>query len=181
MATIDTEAIWFRIISVLLIGFFLGLFIANAVYFDRIVREPFSCTVTKTEAQTLFWFNVIWAVIAAILFIWAIVRLFWHESKRTEAKQKVKHYVTTKTAEAKVAAQRTDIGFGRSPQPVMVTRGNGGPVGATFTQRQVPPPPQTAALQRQVFETVASPTTFAPAMKTAAPGIAVIPTTSGAA
>ena len=176
MATIDTEAIWFRIISVLLIGFFLGLFIANAVYFDRIVREPFSCTVTKTEAQTLFWFNVVWAVIAAILFVWAIIRLFWHESKRTEAAQKVKHYVVAKSTAAKEAvatqAVRSDIGFGRPSTQVPVVQGGVQPVSQSFSARQIPPPKQSDALKSAVYEAVASPTRYVPAV---APSVMVVP------
>lgn len=180
MAVIDTEALWFRIISVLVVGFFLGLFIANAVYFDRIVREPFSCTVTKSEAQWLFWLNVIWAVIAAIFFVWAVVRLFWHASARAEAATKVKHYVVTKADEAKaeVASQfkRTDVGFGRtaSGPKVGITRQpvNVGMPGS-FSSRQVTPPKQTEQLRTRVFDVMASPTTFAPAFKSAAPPVTV--------
>lgn len=181
MAVIDTEALWFRIISVLVIGFFLGLFIANAVYFDRIVREPFSCTITKGEAQTLFWFNVIWAVIAAIFFVWAVVRLFWHASAREEAGKNVKHYVVAKTAKAKKIAKKklksTDFGFGRPVVPgVTVTRQSVPvPVTGSFSSRQVTPPIQSAALQHQVFQTVASPTSFAPAIHTVAPGVVINP------
>ncbi len=181
MAVIDTEALWFRIISVLVVGFFLGLFIANAVYFDRIVREPFSCTITRGEAQTLFWFNVIWAVIAAIFFVWAVVRLFWHATARAEAKQKVKHYVVAGAAGAKKAAgaqlERTDIGFGRTAKtgvPVVssVRRSVPVPVTGSLASRQITPPTQTPALQQHIVGTLGSPTAVAPVVRAAAfPGV----------
>jgi hypothetical protein len=174
MAVVDTEALWFRIISVLVVGFFLGLFIANAVYFDRIVREPFSCTVTKSEAQWLFWFNVIWAVIAAIFFVWAVVRLFWHASAREEAASKVKHYVVAKAAKAKAAAgaqfERTDVGFGRTtavPRVVINRQDKYGPRPGSFSAMQVPPPVQTEAIRQQVYDVMSSPRSFAPALQTA--------------
>ena len=168
MATINTEAIWFRIISVIIIGLFLILFIANAVFFDRIRKQPFSCTVTKSEADWMFWLNVIWAIIAAIFFVWAIVRLFWRETARDEAAEKVKQYVTEKTAKAKLAAQRTDVGFGATePQYVPVQYVYSEPMGVSgesFTSRQVPPPQMSKPLKRQIIRTVASPTAFAPAV-----------------
>lgn len=121
---INTESVWFRIISILVVGFFLGLFIANAVYWDRVYTKTCSA-VTKDEAKTLFWFNVIWAVIAAIFFVWAIVRLFFHSTARAETTTKVKRYVVKKGNVAKVAVQqqltRSDIGFGR---PTVVTASN---------------------------------------------------------
>jgi hypothetical protein len=174
MAVVDTEALWFRIISVLVVGFFLGLFIANAVYFDRIVREPFSCTVTKSEAQWLFWFNVIWAVIAAIFFVWAVVRLFWHASAREEAASKVKHYVVAKAAKAKTAAgaqlERTDVGFGRTTTTPRIDIGRRSvdvrPTGS-FSEKQVTPQPASEALTSHMVRTMGSPTTFAPAFQAA--------------
>lgn len=127
---INTEAIWFRIISVLVVGFFLALFIANAIYWDRIVKNTCNA-ITKGEAQTLFWFNVIWAVIASIFFLWAIIRLFFHSSARTEAATKVKHYVVAKSKKAQIAAKtqlaRTDVGIGRSG-PALVTTTTHSPV-----------------------------------------------------
>ena len=180
MATINTEAIWFRIISVILVGLFLALFIANAVFFDRIRNNPFSCTVTKTEADWMFWLNVIWAIIAAIFFVWAIIRLFWRESARDEAVAKAKQYAVTKRDAAARQLQRTDVGFERVPvgasnRQVPVTYVSSGPGSSdygSFTSRQVPPPAMTKNLNRQIVRTVASPSA-GPAVVAAGQGIPV--------
>ena len=133
---INTESIWFRVISLIVVGLFLALFIWNAVYWARVSRlienrvfrtgatlgvvrttTPVEETITEGEVNTLFWLNVIWAIIAAIFFIWALIRLFFHAEARAEATTKVKHYVVAKAGSAKAAATRqvtrTDIGFGR--------------------------------------------------------------------
>src|SRR4030067_2756443 len=167
MATINTEAIWFRIIVVIVVGFFLALFIANAVFFDRIRKQPFSCTVTQSEADGMFWLNVIWAIIAAVFFVWSIVRLFWTEPPGDVAVDRAKRYAARQTAAAKQQLQRTDVGFGPLPQAQYVTQQ---PVQYVSSQpipvrtELVQPPPLSQNLQRRIINTVADPKSLAPAI-----------------
>lgn len=74
MSEESTGSRWFKIIVLVGSGFGTGFFIANAVVFGRIVNK--SCNaVSKNEAQTLMWINIIMAVVFSIIFIWAIVML----------------------------------------------------------------------------------------------------------
>ncbi len=74
MSEESTGSRWFKIIVLVGSGFGTGFFIANAVVFGRIVNK--SCNaVSRNEAQTLMWINIVMAVVFAIIFIWAIVML----------------------------------------------------------------------------------------------------------
>lgn len=85
--TETTESRWFKIVVFLASGFFLGFSIANAVYYDRIRRGASCDAITKGEADTMFWINVILAFIAGIVFLWSIYKLFtkdYRESKKNQ-------------------------------------------------------------------------------------------------
>ncbi len=97
MSEESTGSRWFKIIVLVGSGFGTGFFIANAVVFGRIVNK--SCNaVSKNEAQTLMWINIIMAVVFGIIFIWAIIMLLpifqsgYH--KTVDLYHKHKGYVT---------------------------------------------------------------------------------------
>jgi hypothetical protein len=70
-----TEDLWFRIIIIIALIAFLVLFIANAVYYNKLKNG--NCTaVSNSQANMMFWLNLIWAIIVGIVLIWAIVRIF---------------------------------------------------------------------------------------------------------
>lgn len=109
--TVNTESLGFRIVVVIVTLLFAVLFIVNSVYFDRIYTNP-GKTVTSSQAYTLFWINIVMAVIAVALFLWAVVRLFLSPSTRTQAattiKQKaivVKNVVAQKAGQAHLKAK----------------------------------------------------------------------------
>ena len=77
---INPESLWFRVVTFILTGFFAALFITNAIYFDRIIRGSCS-TVNLTELTTLYWLNVILAIITILLFIWTFFRLTYHSKQ----------------------------------------------------------------------------------------------------
>jgi hypothetical protein len=70
-----TEDLWFRIIIIIALIAFLVLFIANAVYYNKL-RNGNCTAVTNSEANLMFWLNLIWCVVVGIMLIWAIVRIF---------------------------------------------------------------------------------------------------------
>lgn len=79
-----SEDLWFRVASVIATGFFTGLFIANAFYWNKI-RNGSCNAVTSNDATVLFWLNVIFAIIVGLLFLWALIRLFYTGSKEESA------------------------------------------------------------------------------------------------
>lgn len=85
--TSDTR--WFRIVVSLATGFFAGIFTANAIYYNRIRTGDRSCqAISQNEANVLFWINLILAIIAFIIFIWALWRLIFGKEERTNIQQK---------------------------------------------------------------------------------------------
>ncbi len=78
MNSLKTEDIWFRTISLIIILFFLIISIVNAYYWNRVRNK--SCNgISKSEASGLLWLNIILAIIAGAIFIWAFIRLFFHD------------------------------------------------------------------------------------------------------
>jgi len=110
---LNPEALWFRSLSLIGTGFFTGLFITNAIYFSRINSGACNA-ISKSEANGLMWFNIIWAIIAGVLFIWCFIRLFFHQTKRAELTEQAKQAVVKQL-------QRTDVGFG-TPYTTTVTK-----------------------------------------------------------
>ena len=84
----DTESRWFKIIVTLLSAVIIGVTIANLVYFNKI-RTGSCDSVSSGEATTMLWINIILLVIAAVVFIWSLYRLFVSHDTR----QKVQHYM----------------------------------------------------------------------------------------
>ncbi len=74
---LETESIWFRSAAVIGFAFSTGVFVVNAVYWERVLSNNQN-TISNSEATMLIWLNVIFALLSLIMFIWAIVRLFFH-------------------------------------------------------------------------------------------------------
>lgn len=79
---VSTSYTIFLIVVLIVMLFVTGVFIANAVYYDRI-RKAGGCStaISKNESDILFWVNVILAVISGIMVIVAIVLLFFAYKK----------------------------------------------------------------------------------------------------
>jgi len=95
--TETTESRWFKIVVFLASGFFFGFSIANAVYYDRIRRGASCSAISRNEANTMFWINVILAIIAGIVFIWSIYKLFTKDYRESK-KQQVLAYLNAPPA-----------------------------------------------------------------------------------
>ena len=80
---LNPEALWFRVSSLIGTGFFTGFFIANAVFFGRIISGTCNA-VSRSEANGLMWINIILAIVAGAIFIWSFIRLFFHPTTRQE-------------------------------------------------------------------------------------------------
>ncbi len=60
-----------------------GLSVANIAYYDRVKKD--TCNgISKTQANTMYWVSIIFAIIFAILFIWALYSLFHHSHKNEQ-------------------------------------------------------------------------------------------------
>lgn len=81
-----TESRWFKIVVFLASGFFFGFFVANAVYYDRI-RRGASCSISRNEATTMFWINVVLAIVAIIIFFFSLYKLFTKDYRESKKKQ----------------------------------------------------------------------------------------------
>ncbi len=75
---------WFGIYVFIVVIFVLGVSILNAIYYDRI-RKGTCNAVTKKEAETGFWMNIIIAILSGILVFWSLFWIFtYQESKEVE-------------------------------------------------------------------------------------------------
>lgn len=66
---------WFAIYVFIITIFILGISILNAVYYNRI-RNGTCNAITRKEAETGFWLNVIIAILTFILFFWSLFYFF---------------------------------------------------------------------------------------------------------
>jgi len=51
------------------------LFIANAYYWNKLKTNG-SVNVSASQANMMFWLNIIWIFVASAILIWAIIRMF---------------------------------------------------------------------------------------------------------
>jgi len=67
----------FLIVTAIVLAFVTAIFITNTVYYDKINKNKgCSGAVTESEANILFWLNLILAVISGIFFLAAVVLAF---------------------------------------------------------------------------------------------------------
>jgi hypothetical protein len=71
-----TESLIFNVVLFIAVGFILGVLIANAFYFNRIRGTGCMGSISSNEATIMFWLNVALAIVAAIIWLWSIYRLF---------------------------------------------------------------------------------------------------------
>jgi hypothetical protein len=90
---VDHESNWFRVITLIGAGFGAGFFITNAVYWDRIRNNPCNA-ISASEANTMRWISIIFAVIFFIIAFWALIRLIWHPNARAAKVAAVKQYIS---------------------------------------------------------------------------------------
>lgn len=88
---------WFKITVVISSGFFAGFSIANAIYYNRI-RTGACSAVTQGEAATLLWINIILAILAIIIFFWALWLLIFTAEVRTDLNNQVTRYAAGQSA-----------------------------------------------------------------------------------
>ena len=93
VAAETTESRWFKFVVVLASGLATAFFIANAVYYDKIRKGSCSAVTTK-EADTMYYINVILAIISVFVFIWGIYRLVASKDYRVYLQDQAAGYVT---------------------------------------------------------------------------------------
>ncbi len=71
--TSETRA--FKWVSLISSAFFVGIFLANLIYFGKIYTAGGNVSVSKGQALAMMWLNGILLVVALIIFIWSIFRL----------------------------------------------------------------------------------------------------------
>jgi magnesium-transporting ATPase (P-type) len=71
----NTHDMWFGIILIIALILFITLFIANAYYWNKL-RGSGSVNVSASQANMMFWLNVIWIFVATIILIWTLIRMF---------------------------------------------------------------------------------------------------------
>lgn len=98
----STEAVWFKIIVLIVSAVFVGFSIANIVYFNRI-RKGNCEEVSEGEATTLLWLNIVMVIIAGIIFIWSLWRLIFSR----ETRQRVQTTLTSPDVGARMGYTRS--------------------------------------------------------------------------
>lgn len=85
-----TESRGYKIAVFIVSAIFVGVSIANIVYFNRLRKETtVNPPVTTSEANVMMWVNIITLIIAGLILLWSLWRLFFtHESRKA-----VKQYV----------------------------------------------------------------------------------------
>ena len=76
-----TEQIWFRVLVAIISGFFAGVSIANVIYYQRIYNAGGGGGISKGEAYSMMAISVLILVLALVIFIWALFRLFSRETR----------------------------------------------------------------------------------------------------
>ena len=76
-AKLASSYLIFLIVTAIVLAFVTAIFITNTVYYDKINKNKgCSGAVTESEANILFWLNLILAVISGIFFLAAVVLAF---------------------------------------------------------------------------------------------------------
>ena len=86
---INTESLWFRIVTFIATLLFVFIFIVNAFYFYK-ARSGVCTNISSQEALTLLWINIFLAIVAIIVFVWSLIRLFFHPASRQRGVTAVK-------------------------------------------------------------------------------------------
>ncbi len=90
--THTTESRWYTVLVFLVSIITVGVTIANAIYFNRIRNDVGCDSVSRGEATTMLWFNIILLIIATLISLWSLGRLIF-----TGTRDKVTHYVVDPT------------------------------------------------------------------------------------
>jgi len=117
-----------------------ALFATNAVFFGRIRDGSCNAKISKSEADTLYWVNVVLAVIAGLLALIAIIMLFVYW-KNPEYKEKYigKYVSPTAYTAARERAVREYAGLkGAYEGAILGRRGALAPTGTPVGN--LPPP-----------------------------------------
>ena len=80
-----SESRIFKVIVFIIFGLISGVLLANVIYFNRIISNNGGGGVTKGEATVMFWFNLVFLIVALILFIWSLIRLIFGKEYRDKA------------------------------------------------------------------------------------------------
>ncbi len=67
-----------------------GLSIANISYYDR-VRKDTCNGITKTQADTMYWVSIVFAILFFLLFIWSLFSLLHHSHKNEQVDEYLKN------------------------------------------------------------------------------------------
>lgn len=87
-----TESRGYKIAVFVVSAIFVGVSIANIVYYNRLRKETTADPpVSTSEANVMMWVNIITLVIAGLIFLWSLWRLFFTRESRVAVKQ----YVTS--------------------------------------------------------------------------------------
>ena len=83
MECVDTtDTLWYRILALVTTGLIIGYSIANIVYYNRL-RSSVSSAVSRGEATSMFVFSIIILLLATIIFIITLVRIFLGSKERS--------------------------------------------------------------------------------------------------
>jgi len=100
---------WFKIITAVGSGFVAGISIANAIYYNNI-RTGSCNAVSQGEATTMLWINIVIAVLAIIIFFWALYLIFFSSEVRTDLNTQSVQYIN---------GQTNGLISGSNPNPVI--------------------------------------------------------------
>jgi hypothetical protein len=129
----NSESLGFRIVTVIVLTIIAGFVLAVIIYFNQIKQGKI---VTTSEASSMLVIAGIIFAITIILWIWALIRLFFSKKDRDEYTVKAKTAVTQYTSQSGVSLTSAKpptsyFTTGPAPAPITVT---------TSAPKVVPPP-----------------------------------------
>lgn len=144
----NSESLGFRIVSVIILTIIAGFALAVIIYFNQIKQGKILST---SEATSMLVIAGIIFAITIILWIWALIRLFFSKKDRDEYVTKAKNVTTqyiptsttfTSTTNAPVPMKTIPVQTYPRPDPVHTVLTGPAPLnpGVEYSRTVVPPP-----------------------------------------
>jgi len=100
------ETIWFRIFALVATAIIAGYSVANIVYYNRIRHATtVNVMVTHAEATSMMWMSILVFIVAAILFIWSLVRIILGQRTRDHLVHKIRTFADSDESVVVAAGQ----------------------------------------------------------------------------
>ena len=124
---------WIALGALVFSAVWLGFAIANIIYYDQL-RNGDSGSITNGSAQTMYWLNLVGAILSAIILIWAIYEVLKSSNERLVPPTQV---VTGQPQVPQGQVPVTQVVTAQTPTQIQTSTGAARVVVSPTTQRSV--------------------------------------------